>query len=312
MSFPMTLCLVLLGTFGVVAALLSAVVACGWRAGLHRVPKTANEVFALRLLPAAGAGLVALGVVLPAFLLNEPARDVEQLGWLLPGLALLALAMLADGIRRGCHAWWAAGRLAGRWTAVGRTATADGRPVDIVDVEQPIVAVLGAWRPRIVAARRVVAACDAEELALVLAHECAHVAARDNLKLLALVASPDLLAWLPAGAALMRQWRAAAELEADARATDVEGRKRVTLAAALVKVARLASGANRPLPALTMPVAGDDVAGRVRQLLRPAQPLVRRVTGRRAVAAALVMVMLAVPFLATVHHWTEALVSVGR
>jgi hypothetical protein len=306
------LCLVLLAAFGLVAAVLAAVVVLAWRAGLERVPMSADDVLALRLLPAAGAGLVALGVVLPAFLMNEPAHEVEPLGWLLPALAVAALATLADGIRRGARAWWAARTLSRRCRVVGHCAANDGRRVDIVDLEEPIVAVLGAWRPRIVAARRVVAACSAEELAVILSHERAHVSARDNLKLLALVASPDLLGWLPAGTALMQRWRAAAELEADARATGVEVQRRVALAAALVKVARLATRAARPLPALTMSVAADDVAGRVRQLLRPATPVVGRVTLRGLAAGAALLGVLSMPLFAAVHHWIEALVGFGR
>ncbi len=311
MSPRVTLCLVLLAAYGLIAALLSGLVAVAWRVGLARVLATADEVLALRLLPSAGAGLVTLGVVLPAFLLNEPAHDSEQLGWLLAALALFALAMLADGIRRGCHAWWEARTLSRRCNPVDRYVAEDGRQVDIVDVAEPIVAVLGAWRPRIVAARRVVTACSVTEFRQVVSHEFAHVSARDNLKLLSLVVSPDPLGWLPTGAALTKHWRAVAELEADERATGPDTRKRVALAGALIKVARLALGSAPPLPALTMPVVGDGVEGRVRQLLLPPAPVARGAAARGLLAFALPVPALAVPFYASIHHWIEALVVCG-
>jgi beta-lactamase regulating signal transducer with metallopeptidase domain len=311
-SFPVSLWLVLLAAFGLIATVLSGVVVVAWRSGLDRVLTRANEVYAVRLLPAAGAGFVALGLVLPSFLINEPAGDAEQAGWLLPALAVLALAMFADGVRRGSRAWWATWKLQRRCRAVSHRTAPDGRRIDIIDSDHPIVAVVGAWRPRILAAHSVVAACSAEEFAQVVSHESAHVSARDNLKLLIQLVIPDLLGWLPTGRLMSRQWKAIAELEADQRAAGGNAHDRVTLAAALVKVARLAAGPVSAVAVLTMPIVGDEVEQRVRRLLEPSRAAPARWTRSAAVVAPALLLCGAPPFYAVIHRAIEVLVVLGR
>jgi Zn-dependent protease with chaperone function len=184
--------------------------------------------------------------------------------------------------------------------------------VGIVDVREPIVAVVGGWRPRIVASKRILFTCSSEEFSQVIAHEVAHVSARDNLKLLLLVFAPDPLAWHPAGAALQAQWRATVERDADERATGADRRKRLALASALVKVARLSAGAALPLPALSMPIAVDDVECRVRELLAPPPPAERtRRISKFAMCLSLVPLM-GVPLYGAVHRFIEMLVAFGR
>jgi beta-lactamase regulating signal transducer with metallopeptidase domain len=174
------------------------------------------------------------------------------------------------------------------------------------------VALVGAWRPRIVAAESVRVACDGEEFRAVLAHEAAHLAARDNLKLLLLTAAPDALAVTPLGATLIERWRAAAEREADQRATGGDPGRRLALASALIKVARLVKSREAPSPALGMPVARDDVPERVRALLAPpARPMRARVLMVLA-AWALLMPLVALPRYALLHDLIERLVGLGR
>jgi Zn-dependent protease with chaperone function len=310
MNFACTLCLVLLAAYGLASLLLSMIVAGIWTVRLERMRATSGELLALRLLPSAGALFLALAVVLPAFLTHEPNRAAEPVGPVLLVLALFALATLGGGIRRGWKAWSAAAVLL-RSCGPAKPCEMAGLKIDIVDVREPMVAVVGAWRPRIVAAKGVLAVCDGEEFRQVIEHEAAHISARDNLKLLLLLASPDALAWLPAGDALIARWRTAVEFEADAAATGPDSRKRVALASALIKVARLSTTAKRELAMLLMPVALDDVEGRVRRLLAPpaASPGTRRVT--MGIACALLVALAAVPLYGPVHEFLEALVAFG-
>jgi len=312
-SFAATLCLALLAVYALTNLLLSIVVAITWRGGLDRARPTSGELLALRLLPAGGAALLTVTVALPAFLIHEPAHNPEAVGPLLVALAMIAVLTVGDAIRRGWRACAAARALCWTRGPTDRRFVTAGQTVDVVDVAEPIVAVVGGRRPRIVASQRVVAACSPEEFDRVIAHEAAHVWARDNLKLLLLVVSPDVLAWLPSGAALAARWRAAAELEADARATGTDRHGRVALASALIKVARLATTADRPLPSLSMPIAVDDVAGRVRELLSPAPTLPRtiRIWPLMMVCAVMICVM-GVPLYGRVHQFIEALVGFGR
>jgi hypothetical protein len=311
-SFPVTLCLVLVAVYGLGTLLLSILVAVGCRGGLDRAASTSNDLLAVRLVPVAGAALLALTVVLPAFLIYEPAHELEEVGPLLVALVLLALATVGAGVVRGWRAWLAARALLRHCGPADRWPVAAGPKVELVDIPEPIVAVVGGWRPRIIAARRVLGACSPEEFREVIAHEAAHLSTRDNLKLLLLIVSPDVLAWLPSGTTLAERWRAAAELEADERATGPDPGRRLALASALLKVARLSTRADSPPPALSMPVACDDVAGRVRQLLAPWRRPARSNAIRILLASTSLLPLLAVPLYGLVHRFIEVLVAFGR
>jgi hypothetical protein len=306
------LCLVLLGVYGLTALVLSAAVALAWNAGLKRTAAGSSDLVLLRLLPAGGGLLIVLTVVLPAFLAQEPHEPHETAGPLLVVLAALSGVALGIGLWRGWRASTSARSLLESCGAPRRRVMADGREVNVVDVPEPLVAVIGGWRPRIVAAECVISACTAEEFQQVIAHEAAHLSARDNLKQLLLIASPDVLGWTRVGADLTERWRAAAELEADARAAGSDPRKRVALAAALIKVARALGAARRARPVLGMPVASDDVEARVRRLLAPPDSVAPGVARTRPLLwCALLLPVAVLPFYPWVHELLEALVRLG-
>jgi Zn-dependent protease with chaperone function len=311
-SFAAMLWLVLVAVYALTSLLLSILVAAIWRVGLGRMRATSSDFLALRLLPTAGAALLTFTVVLPAFLSYEPAHELEAVGPFLVALAVLAVVTAAAGVLRGWRAVVAGRILMRSCGRPGYWSTADGQNVDLFDIPEPIVAVVGGWRPRIIAAKRVLGACSPEEFHEIVAHEAAHVSARDNLKLLLFVISPDVLAWLPCGATLAAHWRAAAEFEADEHAAGSDPRKRVALASALIKVARLATGTRSALPALSMSVALDDVEGRVRQLLSPSRKLARATAVKALMACSLLVPVLAVPLYGLVHLFIEGLVALGR
>jgi Zn-dependent protease with chaperone function len=311
-TYSVTLCLVLAAVYGLFSVLLSVLVAVAWHVTIERTQPSANELLALRLLPAGGATLLALTVVLPAFLVSEPTHELEKGGPLLLALTLFALLTVGGGLRRAWSASMAARALLIGWSPTVDRSVIAGHPVNVVDVPEPIVAVVGGWRPRVIASRRVLSVCNSEELSQVIAHELAHVSARDNLKLLLLILGPDLLAWLPTGAALEVRWRATAEREADERAAGPDRRKRVALASALIKVARLSTIAAPPLSALSMPIAADDVEGRVRVLLAPSRPAHRmgRIWG--LAVSCLLVPAISVPLYGLIHQFIEILVAFGR
>lgn len=309
MSFAGTLLLVVAGVYGLCSLLLSIAVAGSWHAGVKRVGLASGELLALRLLPSVGASFLTLTVVLPAFVIYEPRHETERVGPLLVALALLALLAAGHGMLRGWRAWTATRALLSSCGPPRRFEPIAG--VEIVDVREPLVAVVGGWRPRVLAAHCVRTACSDEEFHLVIAHEAAHIAAHDNLKLLLLLIGADALAWMPVGDALSERWRAAAELEADARASGGDPCKRVTLAAALIKVARLSSGAAPRSPVLSMAVAFDDVQGRVHELLAPSSPR-RRLDARVLIAGALMVLIAAAPLYGLIQECIEWLVAFGR
>jgi Zn-dependent protease with chaperone function len=311
MSFTATLCLVLAAVYALTSLLLSIAVALSWHLGLERRPSGPDELLALRLLPSVGAAFLTLTVALPAFLIHEPRRGAELAGPLLVVLALFALLAAGLGLLRGWRAGAATRALLRHCGPADRCDVGAGRCVEIVRVSEPVAAVVGVWRPRILAADCVRAACSDAEFRQVIAHEAAHVAAHDNAKLLLQIIGPDALAWMPAGRALTERWRAATELEADARASGCDPRQRVALAAALLKVARLSSGTLQRSRALSMPVAVDDVAGRVRELLAPLPMPHRPLPTKALVACALLIIAAGVPLYEGVHESIESLVAFG-
>jgi hypothetical protein len=307
------LCLVLLAMFGLSTLVLSGLVALAWHAGLKRALTASADLLTLRLLPAAGGLLIVLTAVLPAFLSQEPHHQREAAGpWLLT-LASLTLLAVGHGLWRGWRACAAARSLLRHCRSASRPIVANGRQVEVVGTREPIVAVIGSWRPRIVAAECVIGACSTDELRQVIAHEAAHVSARDNLKQLMLIASPDLLAGTRVGAELSRRWRTAAEFEADRRATGNDPCRRLALAAALIKVARAQGAPGRSSGALSMPVAYDDVEGRVRQLIAPpsstSSPAAK--TPATLAVCGLLLPVTAAPLYPLVHRLIEALVQLG-
>lgn len=310
MNTALILGIVLLATFALTALVLAGLVAIAWYAGLNGARMASADFLALRLLPVVGALLFAVTVVLPAFLLWEPHQEREAVGPLLLILATFALLTLGHGIWRGWRASVAARSLLHQCGPAKRWVVENGQSVRVVEVGQPIVGVIGGWRPQMVAAECIIAACSRDEFQQVVAHEAAHLSARDNLKVLLLLACPDALAWTALGVALSERWRVAAEFAADQCAAGDDPHKRVALASALIKVARLFSTSHRVRQALTMPVALDDVEGRVRQLLGPTHSASARVSKVLA-CLALLMPVAAIPLYALVHEFIETLVRFG-
>ena len=301
---------VLLATFGAAALLLSGIVATAWRAGLSSVRISAADLLSLRLLPVTGALLFALTVVLPAFLSREPHRDREAAGPLLLILAAFTLVTLGHGIWRGWRAWAASRSLMHACNSAKRCMIENGNTVHIVETTVPVIGVIGAWRPKVISAERVVSACSADEFRQVVAHEAAHVSARDNLKLLLLLVCPDTLAWTALGPSLTQRWRREAEFAADQRATGDDPQKRLDLAAALIKVSRLVDTMPPSRQVLSMAVAMDDVEGRVRQLLTPTRATSTGLS-RALAAIALLIPVAGLPLYALVHELIETLVKFG-
>ena len=304
--------LVLLATFALVALLLSGMLALLWRAGLGRVTTAPLDLLSLRLLPAAGGLLVALTIALPAFLSYEPHREHEVPGPILIVLAAFAVVCLAHGLWRGWNACSVAQTLLRRWGLDQSRSGAHLSAVHVVDAAEPLVGVIGAWRPRVIATESVRAACDPEEFREVLAHEAAHVAACDNLKLLLCIAAPDAVSFTPLAATLTARWRAAAERDADQCATGHDPHRRLALASALIKVGRLVQKSDRPRPALGMQVAGDDLPARVRRLLGPPAAPLRAVILRALAGCGLLLPLLALPRYPLLHALLEQLVGLGR
>jgi Zn-dependent protease with chaperone function len=228
----------------------------------------ARGLFALLLLPSiAGLACVALAVV--SWLLYEPRRTGER-----PGAALVTLAVcgLAVIVARGSAAAGDALRTR-RVTALFRRQGREVRglplPASRAAFAFPVASLAGLWRPRLLFAEGVLSALEPDELDAVVAHELAHLRARDNLRRLLLRTSLDPLALTRLGRRLRGEFLGAAEAAADARACDDVAP--TALARAIVKVARLVP-AERLAPDLASVHLEGSLAARVHALVGRPQP----------------------------------------
>lgn len=265
-----------------------------------RCPATrAGLTFAWRAAPAVLSVLASAAAGL-AFVRFEPANIGERTGATLVALAAIGVAVVAAGAVRLVWTFRESETLARAWTT-GRpalTAQDSGVPAWVIDADFPVVAVVGLRRPRLVVARSVVERCTARELAVILAHEGAHIAAHDNLRRWWLQCVVDGLSWTRRASVMARSWQEAAEDAADDRAA-VTGSRAVDLASALVTVARLAPGRSVPVwPVVACFYRGDGLERRVRRILQAPEPASRdsrpSQSGVCIVAAAVALVVFAV------------------
>jgi beta-lactamase regulating signal transducer with metallopeptidase domain len=226
----------------------------------------AQVLAALRLLPSAIAAL-ALPLVFISFVSLEPAQTSEVSGILLIAAALGGLAAMLVGVTKAVRGWRATMDALRQWTTSQRVMQGD---VSIIAIDEPfpVVAVVGIWRPRLYIARTVLAVCDQCEVEAMIAHEAAHVAARDNLTRLLFLCAVPMRGLAGTATELETAWTKATEEAADDLACrDV--RSALALASALTKVSRLAAGHRAPLLHASAILSGAAIEHRVRRLLLP-------------------------------------------
>lgn len=274
---------------------------------LSRAAVNRGSAFALgvRLLPLAGALLAAFALVLPAFLIHEPAQADERPGAVALLLAAAGLLLVGSLLRRAFYAWRATRTVLDQWEQSAQPVAMPNVPAPAFGIAHPfpVVAVVGVIRPRLFVARSVLRALTPDELQAVLEHEAAHVRARDNVKRWLMACAPSI-GWRGTALALERAWEDAAEHDADRGA-----RGALDLASALVKTARMApQGAHLRIPAAAFH-GGGDVARRVEDLVAGEPRALGGPFGPRAVLVAGAALMTAVPLLwPLAYRWAEALV----
>jgi hypothetical protein len=245
MSSPLILGILLASaavTLATIVGWLMMAIAARWllAGGGSSAPNRALLLAQARLLP-----LAAVAIVVPtqihAFVSYE-VGGTESAGFMLLGLGLSGILLCAGAAWRGFAACRDTARVAGVWkkTGIAMSIGRWPRTAWAVHVPFPVVAVVGALRPQLFVARQVVDTCTSDELAAIVAHEAAHVAARDNLVRLLFYITPGSGLCSRIGDPLERAWLAAAEEAADLAAGRLSGT--LELASALTKVARLAAG----------------------------------------------------------------------
>jgi Zn-dependent protease with chaperone function len=266
-----------------------------------------------RLLPAFAAMVLTLLVLAPGYYAHEQRTELESAGLLLTLCAAGGALILLCAVVRTCRAVTQTAKLRRSWLANARPLNLPhaGMRAFEIDVAFPLVAVLGAVRPRLFISTTVLRACTEDEIAAIIEHERRHVLSADNIMRVLMDAAPDALALTPLPGRLAEEWHRAVEHRADEAAT-----RRLDLASALVRVARLAKSAGPvSLPASAL-YRGEGVEERVRRLLAPANEEGASTAwpaGLGVAAGALTVAVMAVAFSDTAsrlaHGLLEAAVS---
>lgn len=233
------------------------------RAERWRAVAAARMMLALRLLPAASAWFVVCAICVPSYLRLEPQAMEEEIGIACLASAAMGAAAWGFSMARTARALFRSMRQMREWRRRGTEAVIGDARVWIIEGAGRTVSLAGIVRPKLIVSREVVEALPADQLASALWHERAHAGARDNFKRLLMLLAPNLA--LPDH--VERAWARFTEWSADDRTAEGDRSQSVSLAAALVSVARLGSASVTPLATALTANAGD-LQVRVDRLLR--------------------------------------------
>jgi Zn-dependent protease with chaperone function len=273
-SLGISLALAALLTINAVASLAAAAL---WRLierPMRRCSaRTRAEIlFAMRVGPPAVALISVAALLIPSYIAYEPYSTNEFVSRKLGALAILSAIGVALALSRGFRSWLATRSLLRKWL---NAAT----PIHLPEIDVPtfrishpfpIIAVVGMFRPRLFIAERVIESLSQEEMVAAIAHECGHLAGRDNLKRSLLRACRDALMIVPCGRSIDRAWSENAEAAADEHAADRGSAVALNLASALIEIARMVPAGARPSMPAGAFILGDEthgVMGRVNRLV---------------------------------------------
>jgi len=263
----------------------------------------AQFLLLLRLFPAGFALFLVAGLCTPSYLALEPKAASEPMGWACLAAALMSLVIWSLSLIRATRALVRSVRHIRQCRQASREMRLPGERMAawVIEGNAPCVMLTGVIRPRVVISRNVVSALSAEQLSAVIRHERAHGKSRDNLKRLLVLLVPDVLPLAHTFRQIERGWVRISEWAADDRAAAGKMRRSLSLAAALVRVARL--GVAPVVPALTTSLMADgaDLSERVDRLLRPARPATGGIP-REPVLAASCGLLLAGAAIAVIAH----------
>jgi len=277
----------------------------------------ARFLFALRMFPFVLATLFVVGLCLPSYLWLEPAATAERVGSLCVVLGLLGAAIWCASIARTADSLLASLRHNRLCRSVGQETRLEGNSSSIVVVEDeaPLLALSGLLRPRLLISRGVLRVLSTEELDAALRHEHAHRTSRDNAKRLLLLLAPDIFPFIRPLRLLEHSWSKFAEWAADDQAAAGDSCRALSLAAALVHVARMGAGPRLPFLSTPLLVGDRDLSARVDRLLRADTKTLPRASkmqpGLRTagflLAACLAALLLTPTALSSVHELLELL-----
>jgi len=206
-------------------------------AGTMRPRMASRFLFALRMAPAAVTVFLIVGFCVPSYVWLEPDLATERVGWFCLLAAASGAAVWAVALLRST----AAVVLTGRYMRRCQAQTPRERADDFVVVKDSaaVMAMAGVMRPKLVVSQTVLDALSIEQQQAAFRHEAAHRTSRDNLKRLLFLLSPDVAPFVGGSRRLERAWATFTEWAADDEAVDGDQERALSLASALVRVAKL-------------------------------------------------------------------------
>lgn len=208
--------------------------------------RTANMIFALRVLPITAAIVFVIAFIVPSFLMFEPEDSGETFG---PKMAVV-VGISAFGViaaaTRVFISWRRTSRLTSEWMRDAEPIEIDG--VDLPSFKMrhpfPVIAVVGVFNAKLFVAEQIFDLLTKDEMSAAIIHEAGHIAGRDNLKRVLMRTCADLLI-LPLGKSLDKMWSEAVETAADEFVATRGGkRSALDLASALIKIGRVTPAEN--------------------------------------------------------------------
>jgi len=274
---------------------------------------SARLLFGARVMPMALTLFLIMGFCVPSYLWLEPDIASERVGLLCLGAALLGLTSWLIALTRALASMICTERYVRR---CGQNACSSG-DVLVLSNQATIMAIAGVAHPRLVVSQRVMDALSEDQREVAFRHERAHRTSRDNLKKFCLLLLPDVLPFVGGGlTCLERGWARFTEWAADDEAVDGSQERALSLASALVRVAKL--GVHRSSAYLLSTLIEDDrdLATRIDRLLRepayaekPLQPLLVWARCKALVIGCITATLLLWPqSLGSIHRLLEHLV----
>lgn len=280
---------------------------------------SAKFLFFFRMFPFALTAFAILGFCIPSYLWLEPAATGEKVGFACLGAAALGAAVWILSLFRVGFSLLRTSRYMSKCQRDGQEMALDGEssPVLVVKREAPVMAVAGLVHPKLIISRSVLRKLTPEQRRAAFRHEQAHRTSRDNLKRFLYLLAPDAFPFVSGFKEIERKWARYTEWAADDHAVAGDSERALSLAAALVSVAKLGT-AHQPSYLLSSLVAEDeDLALRVDRLLReqqyaekPLAPLVQVARNIALAAGSLVIAAMVWPgSLGSVHQILEKLIQ---
>jgi Zn-dependent protease with chaperone function len=232
----------------------------------------AQVIFAFRIFPLLAAIILVFAFLLPSYILFEPHSSDEIVSAKLAILAAISLIGIAAAFYRIFGTWWRTRRLVKNWMQRSEPIFIENLRVPVYRITHPfpVIAVVGTFRPKMFVAEQIFDSLDEKEFGAAIAHECGHLAAKDNFKRTLLRICRDLLVF-PLGKTLDNAWAENAESAADEYAAQTGDTTALNLAAALIKIAKIVpqnSSPVMPLGAFLIENQSADVTWRVRRLIQ--------------------------------------------